>query len=88
MAPLLYKLLAGRLISAGEGEYETLVYGFYQIFEELPSIPPSTVIESLSQKSVLKVEQLELLLFTKMLVGGADSRVGVAIYNLVSRSFV
>lgn len=56
--------------------------------EDIPSIPPTTVIEALSSRSDIKVQQLELALFLKMLVGGAEARVGVVIYNIVSRSFV
>ena len=55
---------------------------------DLPSIPPTPVIEALSQRPELRVEQLEMALFGKMLSIGPEARVGVAIYNLVSRTFV
>jgi hypothetical protein len=88
LAPVIYKILTGRLGSAGDNEYDVLLTGFTQLLDDLPSIPTTPVVEALSQRSDLKAEQLEMTLFGKMLASGTDARVAVGIYNLVSRTFV
>jgi hypothetical protein len=88
LAPMIFKYLTGRLATAAEREYDALITNLTHSIAEIPSIPTLPILEALSQRPDLKISQLELGVFQRILAQGTEGKSGVAIYNMASRALV